>query len=145
MSFLECIRDLGGCCRNIRCGGEYDSDDYYNDDCELKYRETHVSYKPGYNESRESGVDYANFAGNYASRNNSKTLRNSRKTSIFGKKEKVNSEVSLAKRTTLQSHGGRQSVAVVECPLPSLMGKSPQEHTGTQARDTRTSRDSNMS
>jgi len=140
MSLLECIRDLGGCCRNVRCGGEYDSDDYYCDDSELKYRDTHVSYKPGYTDSRESGVDYANFAG----KNNSKQVRNSRKASIFGKKDKVNSEVSLngGKRTTQQSHG-RQSVAVVECPLPSLMGKSSQEHTSYDPAGN--PRDSNMS
>ena len=138
MAFLECIRDLGGCCRNVRCGGEYDDDDYYNDNSELKYRDTHVSYKPVYTDSRESGVDYANFAG----KNNSKPVRNSRKASIFGKK--VNSEVSLngGKRTTLQSHG-RQSVAVVECPLPSLMGKSSQEHTSYDPAGN--PRDSNMS
>jgi len=137
MSLLDCIRDLGGCCRNIRCGGEFEDDYYYEEEEPLKYRDTHVSYKPGYQDSREYNVgeEENKFAGKHGS-----SKRQSRKHS----KGRVNSEMSMGggRNNTMKS---RQSVAVVECPLPSLMGKSSGGNIHDNGFDHLGNRDSNMS
>ena len=137
---------MGGCCRNIRCGGEFEEDDDFYYDPELTYRETHMSYKPGYQESREDfDAEDSKYIGKHNNNTNNRNSKNqSKRTSSILGKQRVNSEMSVGggKRKTMSS---RQSVAVVECPLPSLMGKNSEENNSSYNIDGTKNRESSMS
>lgn len=121
-NLIGCLNDLGGCCRYIGQDRDYDSDDDFVDDPRM----TQMSYKPD---------DAAIIAKQRVSEQNrtTRTSTNRRHTGL-----KKNNRISDFEMVSNQLQQ-RQSVAVVECPLPSLLGKGSEERMRESTFDGRES------